>query len=90
MFQPGRGIEEVKSEEALKGLGGEPEEPYLDKRYNPPRWVGTPKPRRNPDNPKCPKCGRNDRVEILCYAFMDSDGYFNPEGYRCFRCGCDF
>jgi len=76
--------------------------PYLDMRYRPrARYVvavkpngevvfGKQPPRKNPNNPQCPRCRTNEKVEILCYALVTSDGVYKPEHYRCYRCGCGF
>lgn len=63
------------------------EEPYLDRRYRPPKWIGgEPLPKKSPDHPVCPKCGYNDRVELLSNAVVNSDGMYTPARYRCWRC----
>ena len=51
------------------------------------RWVGTPPPRKSPDNPPCPWCGTNEKVEIFMHRHIDSDGYFHETTYICWKCG---
>lgn len=67
-----------------------PVEPYLDQRYRPHKWFGTPPPRKNANNPPCPNCATNERVEIHQYAIVDSEGLFHSAIYHCFQCGKHF
>ena len=67
-------------------MNEEIQQPYYDMRRR--EWVGRKPERRDPANPRCPKCGGLSAVHQ--YAILDSDGEYQPQSHRCLRCGEEF
>ncbi len=61
--------------------------PYLDLRYTPPKWFGSPRPGEL--HPSCPNCGSRN-VVLIYLPHVDADDVYHKGLFSCNGCDEDF